>query len=66
MGGGGGNMGNFGKWCASQYFKTYLVFEKTDPFIYLIIQNVDLFIYCSLIFVPIFCWLLHTYHSQFM
>ena len=31
--------------------------------VYLIIQNVDLFKYC---FVPIFCWLLHKYHSQFI
>ena len=40
--------------------------KKTDPLIYLIIQNVDLFIYCPLIFVPIFCWLLDKYHSQFI
>ena len=31
-----------------------------------IIQNVDLFIYCPLIFVPIYCWLLDKYHSQFI
>ena len=41
----------------------YLLFGKKDPFIYLIIQNVDLFI---LIFVPINCWLLDKYHSQFI
>ena len=41
----------------------YLLFGKKDPFIYLIIQNVDLFI---LIFVPIYCWLLDKYHSQFI
>ena len=41
----------------------YLLFGKKDPFIYLIIQNVDLFI---LIFVPVYCWLLDKYHSQFI
>ena len=43
----------------------YPAFEKTDPFIYSIIQNVDLFIYCPLIFVPIYCWLLDKYCTQF-
>ena len=72
-GGGGGGVGNlirdnFGTGVRASISKPtpfiYLAFKKTDPFIYLIIQNVDLFIYCSLIFVPIFRWLLHKYHNS--
>ena len=59
MGGGGCNLG--GK-CGTDV----RAFEKTNPFIYLIVQNVDPFIYCPLTFIPIYCWLLDKYHSQFI
>ena len=58
--------------CASQYFETYpiliyLALEKTDPFIYLIVRNVDLFIYLlPSDFIPIYCWQLQKYSSQFI
>ena len=69
-GGGGGNLGVILVRVCEPVFQNlppfiYLAFKKTDPFIYLIIQNVDQFIYCPLIFVPIFCWLLDKYHSQY-